>query len=100
MKKKAAKKVLAAPTPILSAVLRELPQAPLEAAFTEVLRLIQDAKQRAYQAVNSELVALYWQVGEYISRKLKSAEWGDGVVNELACFLARTQPGLRGFTRA
>jgi predicted nuclease of restriction endonuclease-like (RecB) superfamily len=45
-------------------------------------------------------VSLYWQIGEYISRKLESAEWGDGVVEELARYLARTQPGLRGFTRA
>lgn len=45
------------------------------------------------------MVDLYWQVGEYISRKIASAEWGDGVVDELARFLARTQPGLRGFTR-
>ena len=43
-----------------------------EASFAEVLRLIQGARQRAYQAVNSELVALYWQVGEYISRKIVS----------------------------
>ena len=28
------------------------------------------------------------------------AEWGDGVVDELAAYIARTQPGLRGFTRA
>ena len=39
-------------------------------------------------------------MGEYISGKLKSAAWGDGVVAELARFLARTQPSLRGFTRA
>ena len=38
-------------------------------------------------------------VGVHASRKLESAEWGDKVVNELARFLARTQPGLRGFTR-
>lgn len=49
--------------------------------------------------MNSELVSLYWQVGEYISRKLESAEWGDKVVDELARYLARTQPGLKGFTR-
>ena len=75
-------------------------QAPAEdSAFTEVLHLIQSARQRALQAVNTELVELYWQVGEYISRKIASAEWGDGVVDELARFLARTQPGLIGFTR-
>ena len=70
-----------------------------EHAFAEVLTLIQSARQRAYQAVNTELVGLYWQIGQYISRKIESAEWGDGVVDELARFLANTQPGLRGFTR-
>lgn len=72
---------------------------PEQTAFGEVLALIQSARARAYQAVNTELVGLYWQVGEYISRKLASAEWGDGVVDSLAQYLAETQPGLQGFTR-
>ena len=46
--------------------------------FDEVLALIDAARRRAYQAVNTELVSLYWQLGEYISRKIASAEWGDG----------------------
>jgi predicted nuclease of restriction endonuclease-like (RecB) superfamily len=66
--------------------------------FDEVLSLIDAARRRAYQAINAELVTLYWQVGEYISRKLASAEWGDGVVAELAETIARRHPGLRGFT--
>lgn len=59
-----------------------------------ILHLILAAKQRAYQAVYSELVILYWQVGEYI--KLESAEWGEKAVDQLARYLAGTQPGLRG----
>ncbi|WP_248768034.1 PDDEXK nuclease domain-containing protein [Pseudomonas sp. MWU12-2345] len=51
------------------------------------------------QAVNTQLIELYWQVGAYISHKLEQAEWGDAVVSQLAEHLARTQPGLRGFTR-
>jgi predicted nuclease of restriction endonuclease-like (RecB) superfamily len=43
---------------------------------------------------------LYWQLGEYIGRKIASAEWGAGVVDELAAALARRFPGLRGFTRS
>jgi predicted nuclease of restriction endonuclease-like (RecB) superfamily len=58
------------------------------------------AKGRAYQAVNSELVSLYWSLGEYISRKIESAEWGDGVVRELADALSRRFSGQRGFTRS
>jgi predicted nuclease of restriction endonuclease-like (RecB) superfamily len=49
--------------------------------------------------VNTVLIDLYWKVGEHISRKIAAAEWGDGVVVQLAQYIARTQPGLRGFTR-
>jgi predicted nuclease of restriction endonuclease-like (RecB) superfamily len=67
--------------------------------FAEVIALIEAARGRVYQAVNSELVTLYWRLGEYISRKIASAEWGDSVVDELAATLARRFGGLRGFTR-
>jgi len=67
--------------------------------FNEILGLIASAKQRAVQAVNTTLIDLYWQVGEVISRKIAGAEWGDGVVEQLAEHIARSQPGLRGFTR-
>lgn len=70
-----------------------------DARFAEAVALIEAARSRAYQAVNVELVSLYWQLGEHISRKIASAEWGDGVVDELAAALARRFPSLRGFTR-
>ena len=70
-----------------------------ESVFAEVVNLIQAARHKAFQAVNTTLIDLYWHVGEYISRKIENAEWGDGVVEQLAAYLARTQPGLRGFTR-
>jgi DUF1016 N-terminal domain len=67
--------------------------------FTEISQWIAAARQRAVQAVNTGLIELYWQVGQIISRKIAAAEWGDGVVAQLAEHLARSQPGLRGFTR-
>lgn len=70
-----------------------------EVAFAEVLQLIEVSRQRAYQAVNTELINLYWQIGEYISRKLESAAWGEGVVDQLAAYISARQPNLRGFTR-
>lgn len=70
-----------------------------EERFDEVVNLIHSARQRCMQAVNTQLIELYWQVGAYISRKIENAEWGDAVVSQLAAHLARTQPGLRGFTR-
>ena len=71
----------------------------VEASFAEVVGLIEQARQWAYQAVNSELVGLYWRIGEYISAKLAAAVWGEGVVDRMALHLARTIPGQRGFTR-
>lgn len=67
--------------------------------FAEITRLIEAARQRAYLAVNTALIDLYWQVGAYLSGKIKAAEWGEGVVEQLAQHLASTQPGLKGFTR-
>ena len=69
-----------------------------EETFAEVVSLIESARQRAFQAVNTELVGLYWQIGEYISGKLSAAEWGEGVVDRLAEHLGRTVPGVRGFS--
>lgn len=64
-----------------------------------MVALIRNAHERAFQAVNTQLIDLYWQVGALVHRKLAAAEWGDGVVAELAAHIARTQPGLRGFSR-
>ena len=72
---------------------------PLETSFTEVVQLIEAARKQAFQAVNTTLIELYWQVGAYISRKIEDAEWGDGVVEQLAAYLAQAQPNLRGFTK-
>jgi hypothetical protein len=71
---------------------------PLENSFAEVLYLIQSARQRAYQAVNSELVTLCWRIGEYISRKIEADGWGKGTVIELSAYIQRQQPGIRGFS--
>ena len=74
-------------------------KAPPDGSFNEVVQLIAAARQRAMQSVNTTLIELYWQVGAIISRKIEAAEWGDGVIEQLARHIATTQPGLRGFTR-
>ena len=49
-----------------------------ETSFREVVGLIEQAREHALRTVNTVLIDLYWQVGEYISRKLESAAWGEG----------------------
>ncbi|MGH9851161.1 MAG: PDDEXK nuclease domain-containing protein [Blastocatellia bacterium] len=67
--------------------------------FAEVVELIQTARQRTFAAVNTALIDLYWQVGQYLSRKLETAEWGEGVVERLAQHIAALHPEIKGFTR-
>ena len=66
--------------------------------FIQVIRLIKQARANAIQSVNAELINLNWKIGEYISRKIQQAEWGDGVVAELAEFIRRKEPDLKGFS--
>ena len=71
-----------------------------EAGFSEVVQLINASRQKVFQAVNTALIDLYWQVGQYISRRLASAEWGEGTLDRLAQFIAQRDPGARGFSRS
>ena len=77
----------------------EAAAAPQTAGFDEIVQLITTARQRAYQAVNTTLIDLYWHIGERISQRIAAAEWGDGVVEKLARYIAKTQPNAQGFTR-
>lgn len=72
----------------------------LEKQFEEIQNLIEKAKNNAFKAVNNEVINLYWNIGSYISNKLKSSEWGDKVVSQLADFLKKNKPDLTGFSRA
>jgi len=72
---------------------------PEEQTFAEIVEMIQTARGKALAAVNTELIDLYWRIGEYISRKVETAAWGEGVVEALARYIQRHHPNLRGFTR-
>ena len=67
--------------------------------FAEVVSMIERARYNAIRHVNSELIQLYWSIGQHISKKLASAEWGEAVVDQLADFIQAHYPGIKGFTR-
>ncbi len=70
----------------------------LEQHFQHISTLISEAKSRAYHAVNNELVMLYWNVGEYVSKQVAAKVWGKSVVKELANFIQHTEPNIIGFS--
>ena len=66
--------------------------------FTEIIQLIKQSRTNAIKAVNAELINLYWNIGEYISKKIEQSEWGDSVVTELANFIQTQEPEIKGFS--
>lgn len=66
--------------------------------FNGILVLIKQSRFNAMKAVNSELINLYWNIGEYICKKLELSEWGESVVMELANHIHKNEPDIKGFS--
>jgi predicted nuclease of restriction endonuclease-like (RecB) superfamily len=66
--------------------------------FTAVVDLIRRSRSEALRAVNTHLIDLYWKIGEYISQRVEIENWGDSVVVNLADFIAKSEPGAKGFS--
>jgi predicted nuclease of restriction endonuclease-like (RecB) superfamily len=72
---------------------------PQHQQFDELHSLIAFRKIRAYRAVNYESIFTNWEIGKYVSAKLKSSEWGSKVVDLLAKYLKEKDPTIKGFDR-
>lgn len=67
--------------------------------FEEIIYLIKISRNKALFVVNTELINLYWNVGEYICRQVAKSAWGDGTIDELAELIRKEHPELKGFNR-
>lgn len=68
------------------------------AQFAEVVNIIRTRRNELLQAANKALLDTYWQVGKYISKKIEQSAWGDSIVSQLAAYIAKTAPDLKGFS--
>lgn len=66
--------------------------------FAEVVSMIQQTKANVISIANTALIDLYWKVGKYIFDKIIVSEWGDGVVKQLAEYIEKTSPDVKGFS--
>ena len=69
------------------------------ALLTRIKRQIQEAQTKAIIAVNSELIQLYWKVGQEILTRQKKEGWGAKVVERLSKDLKKSFPDLKGFSQ-
>jgi hypothetical protein len=70
----------------------------MDKRFIDIIQLIKYSRINAVKVVNTELVNLYWNIGEHISKKIELAEWGDSVVSELAKYIQQNEPDIKGFS--
>ena len=67
--------------------------------FLEIVYLIKNAQNNAVSSINIEMINLYWNVGQYISLQLSRTAWGNKTIDELAAFIQREHPEIKGFNR-
>ncbi len=67
--------------------------------FSEIIKIIKQARERALKSVNAEMINMYWQIGEYLSELCKDSSFGDKVIDEVVSYIAQNNPGIKGFNR-
>ncbi len=67
--------------------------------FSDIISIIESAKTRAMKAVNAELINMYWEVGKYLSSLVSDSSFGDKVIDEVAAYIAKSNPTIKGFNR-
>lgn len=77
--------------------LKQISNLPIK-DFEEVYGIIRSHRYAATAAVNNESLMMFWEVGGYVSQKLTTAQWGEGVVRNLAEFITAKDPTSRGWS--
>ena len=72
----------------------------LEQQFEELCSIINYHRGRASQAVNEQQLLTAWNVGAYVSQKLKTNEWGSKVVTQFVEYMKVNAPAIKGYSRA
>ena len=67
--------------------------------FAQVLQIIEQNRSQAIQVINHASVLTAWQVGAYVSDKIKNAAWGSKVVQQLAEYIHTQNPTLKGWSK-
>jgi len=66
--------------------------------LNEVKQRLKRARVRVALSANTELIQLYWDMGQLISKRLKQAGWGKQTIERLATDIRKTFPELKGFS--
>jgi predicted nuclease of restriction endonuclease-like (RecB) superfamily len=76
-----------------------LPEKDYKTLLTDIKQKVKNARIKASIRVNTELITMYWELGETIVRKQSESNWGDGLIEQLSRDLSREFPEIKGFSR-
>lgn len=65
--------------------------------FESVYNIISTHRNRVIKQINGETLMMAWEVGGFVSAKLKTSAWGSGVVRQLAEYIHTQDPTVRGW---
>jgi predicted nuclease of restriction endonuclease-like (RecB) superfamily len=68
--------------------------------LTDLKSKIRQAQYKAYRAVNTELITLYWEIGQSIAAKQEKLGWGQKIIQQLSEDLQNEFPKNSGFSYA
>lgn len=68
--------------------------------FSAIFGIIQEHRQNAYRKINEELVTMYYEIGAYLSQKIKNEKWGNKTITLLSNRIREQYPTLTGFDRS
>lgn len=66
--------------------------------FTEIKNKVQEAQLKSVMAANSQMLLLYWQMGQYILQNQQAEGWGAKIINKLSVDLKKEFSSLKGFS--
>ncbi len=68
------------------------------AFIRDIKQRVQAAQLKAAVAVSSELIRLYWYLGEQLAIREKQAVWGGGFIKQMSSDLQAEFPDMKGFS--
>lgn len=66
--------------------------------FEAIYKIITLHRDHVVQQINGETIMMVWEVGGFVSGKLKTSAWGSGVVRQLAEYIHTQDPTVRGWS--
>lgn len=73
-------------------------------SLSDAVKLIKTAilesQQRAVRDLNTNVLSLYYSIGEFISRNTRQQQWGSNAIKTISEQLQKELPGLRGYSES